>query len=447
MLLDAAVMRQRGRFRADRRRRPAMADARRRARRRAARAARRAAAAAAARRATARCSSTSTARCSSSRRRPTRVRVDGEIAALLPALARALGGARRADHRPRDRRRRPPVSRARAAGRRPARLRAARRRRHDPPARAAAPRTRAAARASSRASPRATTGCCSRTRARRSRCTTGSAPRLASHVHRTLRAQLAIARGGAHGGCSQARAPRDQPGRPRQGHGDRRLHGRAAVRRPPAGVRRRRPAPTSTASPRSTRLGGWAVKVGAGPTRARYRLPDVAAVRALARGAAVARRRRRDGDRLMRNLDLALIGNGAHRPARRRARRDRLGLLSALRRRPDVLRAARRRAARRRARHLRDRARRLRARRAGVRRRTPRCSSRGSSTTRGGAIEITDCVPRFVQHGRMFHPMTLVRRDPPHRRQPAHRRPAAARRATTAARGPRSPSAAATSAT
>jgi len=28
----------------------------------------------------------------------------------------------------------------------------------------------------------------------------------------------------------------------------------------------------------------------------------------------------------------------------------------------------------------------------------------------GGAIEITDCAPRFLQHGRIFHPMTLVRR-------------------------------------
>ena len=27
----------------------------------------------------------------------------------------------------------------------------------------------------------------------------------------------------------------------------------------------------------------------------------------------------------------------------------------------------------------------------------------------GGAIEITDCAPRFYQHGRLFHPMTLVR--------------------------------------
>ena len=27
----------------------------------------------------------------------------------------------------------------------------------------------------------------------------------------------------------------------------------------------------------------------------------------------------------------------------------------------------------------------------------------------GGAIEITDCTPRFLQHGRVFHPMTHVR--------------------------------------
>jgi GH15 family glucan-1,4-alpha-glucosidase len=27
----------------------------------------------------------------------------------------------------------------------------------------------------------------------------------------------------------------------------------------------------------------------------------------------------------------------------------------------------------------------------------------------GGAIEITDCVPRFMQHGRVFHPMAHVR--------------------------------------
>ena len=27
----------------------------------------------------------------------------------------------------------------------------------------------------------------------------------------------------------------------------------------------------------------------------------------------------------------------------------------------------------------------------------------------GGAIEITDCVPRFAQFGRLFHPVSLVR--------------------------------------
>lgn len=31
----------------------------------------------------------------------------------------------------------------------------------------------------------------------------------------------------------------------------------------------------------------------------------------------------------------------------------------------------------------------------------------------GGGIEITDCAPRFVQHGRIFHPMALVRRVRP----------------------------------
>ena len=74
--------------------------------------------------------------------------------------------------------------------------------------------------------------------------------------------------------------------------------------------------------------------------------------------------------------------------------------------------------------------------RAGVRRATPRCSSRGSSTRRGGAIEITDCVPRFLQHGRMFHPMTHRAPRAARRRQPAHRRAAAARRRTTGARIP-----------
>ena len=31
----------------------------------------------------------------------------------------------------------------------------------------------------------------------------------------------------------------------------------------------------------------------------------------------------------------------------------------------------------------------------------------------GGGVEITDCAPRFIQHGRLFHPMTLVRRVRP----------------------------------
>ena len=41
--------------------------------------------------------------------------------------------------------------------------------------------------------------------------------------------------------------------------------------------------------------------------------------------------------------------------------------------------------------------------------RTRRCSSRGCIDRDGGCVEITDCAPRFMQHGRMFCPMTLVR--------------------------------------
>ena len=71
-------------------------------------------------------------------------------------------------------------------------------------------------------------------------------PRLARPPHPALRARararerLRAAAGQAAGGAEARGA--------RQGQGDRRLHARAAVRRPPPGVRRRRPAATSTAS-------------------------------------------------------------------------------------------------------------------------------------------------------------------------------------------------------
>ena len=135
-----------------------------------------------------------------------------------------------------------------------------------------------------------------------------------------------------------------------------------------------------------------------------------------------------------RNLDLALIGNGAIGLLVDRDGRDRLGLLSALRRR-------RRRSARCSTTRRRARTRGIYASSSSTARApsSRTCTNTAVLVTRlydraGGAIEITDCVPRFLQHGRMFHPMTLVRTHPARRRQPAHRRPAAARRATTAAR-------------
>jgi trehalose 6-phosphate phosphatase len=105
------------------------------------------------------------------------------------------------------------------------------------------------------------------------------APRLAAHVHRTVRAQVAT---GVPG-----RAWRLQPGkgivelRP-----DGRDKGTAIVEfmaEPPFRGRM----PVFLGDDRTdefgfaavARMGGWSVKVGAGPTRARFRLPDVAAVR------------------------------------------------------------------------------------------------------------------------------------------------------------------------
>ena len=105
------------------------------------------------------------------------------------------------------------------------------------------------------------------------------APRLASHVHRTLRAQLAIGAGG--------RAWRLQPGKGilevQQVGRDKGTAIGEFMAEPPFRGR----LPVFLGDDQSdefgfetvTRIGGWSVKVGPGTTCARYRLPNVAAVR------------------------------------------------------------------------------------------------------------------------------------------------------------------------
>ena len=405
-------------------------------------------AAAAARGRTARCSSTSTARCSTSRDARTRVRVDAgsrRAAAGARATPRRRG---RAHHRPRDRRRRSPVPGRRAADRRPARLRAPR----APTGRCtgidcAAGHRRGCARELAPASPRGTRGCCSRTRARRSRCTTarrrGSRRTCTGRCARTWR-RRSRRRIGLRA-CSRARACSRSS----------RTAATRARRSSTSWRSRRSPAacPVFVGDDRTdeygfaavARAGGWAVKVGRGPTRARYRLPDVAAVRRWLAAPLPADRADAEAT-MMRNLDLALIGNGA------------IGLLvdahgaivwgcfprfdgdptfcALLDDAPpgeergiyavelvDLARAEQaychehggpRHAPVRRSRR-RDRDHRLRAALPPARARVPS----------------DDACPQ----------------RPAPRRQPAHRRPAAARRRATAARSPPSPSAAATSAT
>lgn len=105
------------------------------------------------------------------------------------------------------------------------------------------------------------------------------APRLAAHVHRTVRTHVAQK--------GRGRAWRLQPGK---GLVELRPDGRDKgtaiaefMEEPPFRGRR----PVFVGDDRTdefgfaavARMGGWSVKVGPGPTRARYRLPDVAAVR------------------------------------------------------------------------------------------------------------------------------------------------------------------------
>ena len=134
---------------------------------------------------------------------------------------------------------------------------------------------------------------------------------------------------------------RDQAGRPRQGHGDLEFHAGGAVCGAAAGVRRRR----SHRRVRLRRGDGRGRVRGQGRPRPR-RMRTTAAGRR--RRAPLAR-----GSRACRNPWTGATTNAGtsispdrqlhHRRAGRSARRDRLGLLSALRRRRDVLRAAGRR--------------------------------------------------------------------------------------------------------
>jgi len=115
------------------------------------------------------------------------------------------------------------------------------------------------------------------------------APRLASHVHRTLRAQLAIGTGG--------RAWRLQPGKGiLEVQQDGRDKGTAIadfMKETP--FRGRLPVflgddlTDEYGFTTVTRMGGWSVKVGPGTTCASYRLRDVAAVRNWLAGPLLAR--------------------------------------------------------------------------------------------------------------------------------------------------------------
>jgi trehalose 6-phosphate phosphatase len=115
------------------------------------------------------------------------------------------------------------------------------------------------------------------------------APRLASHVHRTLRAQLAIGTGG--------RAWRLQPGKGiLEVQQDGRDKGTAIadfMKEPP--FRGRLPVflgddlTDEYGFATVTHMGGWSIKIGAGSTCASYRLPNVAAVRRWLAGPLLAR--------------------------------------------------------------------------------------------------------------------------------------------------------------
>jgi len=119
------------------------------------------------------------------------------------------------------------------------------------------------------------------------------APRLASHVHRTLRQQLAIGAGG--------RAWRLQPGKGILEVGQEGRDKGTAIGEFMAEPPFRGRLPVFLGDDHSdeygfatvTRMGGWSVKVGPGTTGASYRLADVAAVRRWLAGPLLARANKR----------------------------------------------------------------------------------------------------------------------------------------------------------
>ncbi len=288
------------------------------------------------------------------------VRVDAGVAALLPALLRCARRRGGADHRTRAS---PtstacspacacpsPGSTAASAAPPTAPL---------PPARADRRRHRARLREPCSTFDRAPPRPAARGQGHaHSPCTTAGAPRLAGYVHRAVQATCAAATPAAPPcACRPARCVIEiKPDGRDKGTAILEYMTEPPFRRPPAGVRRRRshrrarlrrgrstPAAGRSRSGRARRARATACPTS--PLCARW-LARCRHRRATLTGDCLMTQPRPRPDRQRHASALLVDGRGDHR----------LGLLSALRRRPDVLRAAGRRAARRRARHLRHRA-------------------------------------------------------------------------------------------
>ena len=369
---------------------------------------------------TARCSSTSTARWSSSRRRPdARARRRRRCARCCRGSRSELGGAVALITGRAHRRRRPPVPGTRAADRRASTAASGATPRGALHLHAPATATlRAAARAAARASPARHPRLLLEDKGAALALHYRQAPQLAAHVHRTLRDALARA---AHGlrSCSPARAwsrcgPRAATRARRSTTSWREAPFAGAL----PGVRRRRP--DRRARLRRGRRAWAAGRSRSAPGATARPLSPAPTCAGRARAGSTRRREPRDmrpraaETRMMRNLDLALIGNGAHRRAGRRRRRRSSGAAS---RASTATRCSARCSTR-------------------ARRTTSAASSRSSWSTacateqayvaQHGDARHAPARPRrrrrrdhrlarraSVQYGRMFRPMMLVRRVRP----------------------------------